>query len=487
MGGGAIAPPPAKRSSAVATGLKQMDDSRRAFLATASVTAASIVTPRPLWAETNPDGSPRVMLGPMVGAVTTDSVPIWMQLSGDYFDALVEYATDPIVGPWRRTPPQRARPQDNFTLVIPITGLQPDTAYYYRVIVNGKQDKYLRDRPARRVRTAPVRPARFRVAFGSCARIQSEPEQPIWRAVEQYEPDLFFWLGDNIYGDSTTPATLVAEYQRQRFVPAFQPIGRQVPQLAIWDDHDFGLDNFDRTNPIRQTALQIFRQFWANPAYGLADAPGVYFDYRYGGVDFFFLDGRYHRAPDEDPDTPDKEFLGRGQFEWLKRRLLASRAPFKILSCGSGWSRFKGPGGDSWAAYQHERTRLFDFIRDNAISGVVLLSGDTHFPYVACAPWSEKGGYDFYDLVSSALAQVLAGSPTGMEQRIARMLPDRMVRPPVLGINNAGILDFDMTAPTPTLRFNVIDVRGRVLYDPLILGANELVNGISSWQAKMGR
>lgn len=461
-----------------------MKNSRRTFLAVAT---AAMVPPFPAWAEVNPEGSPRVMLGPMVGAVTPNSVPIWVQLSGDYFDALVEYATDPIAGPWHRTPPQRARAEDAYTLVLSIEGLQPDTTYHYRVIVNGKQDKYLRDTPPLRVRTAPVAGTRFRVAFGSCARIQSDPEQPIWRALAQYRPDLFLWLGDNIYGDSVTPATLVAEYQRQRFVPAFQPIGRTVPQLAIWDDHDYGLDNFDRTNPIREQALAIFQRFWANPATGLPETPGVFFDYAYGGVDFFFLDGRYHRAPDEDEDTPDKEFLGKGQFEWLKQRLLASKAPFKVLACGSGWSRFKGPGGDSWAAYQHERTRLFDFIRDNAIGGVVLLSGDTHFPYVACAPWSERGGYDFYDLVSSALAQIIAEAPDGIEQRIANMMPDRMIRPPLLGINNAGIIDFDLTGPTPTLSFNVIDIRGRVLYDPVILRADELVNGVSSWKGKSGR
>ncbi|MGH1558893.1 alkaline phosphatase D family protein [Caulobacter segnis] len=166
---------------------------------------------------------------------------------------------------------------------------------------------------------------------------------------------------------------------------------------------------------------------------------------------------------------------------WLKARLLASKAPFKVLACGSGWSRFKGPGGDAWSAYLHERERLFNFIRDHKISGVVLLSGDTHFPYVACAPWSEQGGYDLYDLVSSALAQVVSGSPMDLGRIAARMAPDQMIRQPLLGINNAGIIDFDMTGKTPTLGFNVIDIRGKALYDPPTLRADELVNGVSSW------
>jgi alkaline phosphatase D len=422
----------------------------------------------------------------MVGAVTPTRVPIWMQLSGDYFDALVEYTADPIAGPWLRTPARRARAEDSYTLVINLDDLQPDTTYHYRMIVHGRRDRYQRDLPPFSVRTAPVASARFRVAFGSCARVQSDAEQPIWRSVAMYRPDLFFWLGDNIYGDSSTPAALAMEYQRQRFVPSFQPIARSVPQLAIWDDHDYGLDNFDRTNPIRRQSLAIFKQFWANPSAGLPRTPGVFFDYSYGGVDFIFLDDRYHRAPDADEDTPEKEFLGRGQFDWLKQRLLASRAAFKVLACGSGWSRFKGPGGDSWAAYQHERTRLFDFIRDNNISGVVLLSGDTHFPYVACAPWSEQGGYDFYDLVSSALAQVVADDPYGIEARIEAMRPDRMIREPLLNLNNAGVIDFDMTGEASSLTFNIIDIRGRMLYAPLTLRADELINGVSSWEGKLG-
>lgn len=462
-----------------------MKNSRRTFLAGAA--AAGATTSLPAWSEPNPEGTPRVMLGPMVGAVTQTGAPIWAQLSGDYFDAAIEYTTNPIAGPWQRTRPQRARAEDGYALILRMENLQPDTTYHYRVIANGKVDKYQRDRLPSTVRTAPAKPKRFRVAFGSCARVQNDAEQPIWRAVAQYEPDLFFWLGDNIYGDTTTPAILAQEYQRQRFVPSFQLIGRNVPQLAIWDDHDNGLDNFDRTNPIKTDALRIFKQFWANPYYGSANTPGCFFDYAYGGVDFFFLDDRYYRAPDADEDTPTKEFLGKGQFDWLQQKLKASRAPFKVISCGSGWSRFKGVGGDSWSAYQHERTRLFNFIRDNKINGVVLLSGDTHFPYVACAPWSEQGGYDFYDLVSSALAQMLGDDADGLDKRYEAMLPDRMIREPMLNINNAGIIDFDMNSDAPMLTFNVIDTRGKVLYTPVTIRADELVNGVSSWKSKAGR
>ncbi|MET0658010.1 MAG: hypothetical protein ABW110_07620 [Steroidobacteraceae bacterium] len=40
-----------------------------------------------------------------------------------------------------------------------------------------------------------------RIAFGSCAK--QDKEQPIWDAVLASKPDLFIFLGDNIYGDTT--------------------------------------------------------------------------------------------------------------------------------------------------------------------------------------------------------------------------------------------------------------------------------------------
>ena len=62
---------------------------------------------------------------------------------------------------------------------------------------------------------------------------------------------------------------------------------RRVPQLAVWDDHDFGLNNYDRRHPAKEAALATFRRYWPNPSFGTPEVPGVFFAYRYGGVDFF--------------------------------------------------------------------------------------------------------------------------------------------------------------------------------------------------------
>ncbi len=329
----------------------------------------------------------------MIGATAVDSVRIWMRLSASV-EASVLFGTEESLADARESARVVATRDRDRCVEIVIDGLEPGRRWYWKPLVMGKPDKYLGARAPFTFDTAPAGPARVRLAFGSCARVQSDPEQPIWRHVLELDPDAFLWLGDNVYGDTDDPSVLAEEYRRQRDVPALQRLLRTTPQLAIWDDHDFGLNNHDRTSPMRDAALDVFRRYWANPAYGLPDTQGVFFAWSYGGADCFFVDDRSWRDPNRAPDVEGKTMLGEGQLAWLKERLVASRAPFKLLLSGSGWSAAKGGGGDSWASYLHERDALFTWIAERRIAGVVLVSGDTHVGELNCIPWSERGGYD---------------------------------------------------------------------------------------------
>jgi alkaline phosphatase D len=443
---------------------------RRGFLG--SALAASLL--RPFRAFGAAHGYPRLMEGPMVGAVTPGSITFWGRASGE-FDVAVEYSTDPYFGATRTSAPVRAGPASDFTVRIVVEGLAPGTRYYYRMLVDGIPDRYRLTPFA--THTAPAGAVPFRLGFGSCARHQLDAEQPVFRAISAAEPDVFLWLGDNIYADSASPWVFAEDYRSQRAVASTLPLMRSVPQLAIWDDHDFGLNNSDRTIPVRKASLAAFRNYWANPSYGLDDAPGVFFSFAYGGVDFFMLDGRYYRTPNIEPDGPGKTLLGPRQGEWLRESLRASRAPFKVLACGSGWSSEDGPSGDTWAAFMTERTALFDFIRDERIEGVFLISGDTHYGEVNCIPWSERGGYDLYDFVSSPLAQATGTSFLAAE-------PELRIRLPWFRSVNFGLLDFSWE-PEPRVSFTLRDLRGDPAWQAVTLSPPELRNGAATWQSKM--
>lgn len=166
--------------------------------------------------------------------------------------------------------------------------------------------------------------------------------------------------------------------------------------------------------------------------------------------------------------------LGAAQKAWLKDELLKSRAPFKVLVSGGGWSSAeKADGGDSWAVYLNERDEIFDFIRDRRIGGVVCISGDSHMGELNCVPRSSTGGYDIYDMCSSPLAQMPAVKQ--LEQ-----VPEMRVRDTWSRSVNVGFMRFEMGS-RPKLTYTLHDVLGDAVWDPLVLTPDDLKNGVKSW------
>lgn len=427
-------------------------------------------------------GTPRLLLGPMLGPPSENEIAIWAMASGPG-EVVVEYADNPLLEHPSRSEPVRASASETFIVRPKVSGLRPDTEYWYRILVSerGRELPFeYQTLPLGRWRTAPAQTSQtnFTIGYGSCANYRYERVQPIWRAVAKRQPELFFNLGDNIYCDAFEPFVLDFEYQRQRGVATYQDVARNVPQFAIWDDHDFGLNDHDRTNPIKETALEAFKRYWINPSYGLADAPGVFFDYVYGPVHFIFTDGRYYRDPNSQPDGPEKTFLGKRQLEWLKQTLKESQGTFKILACGSGWTANKGPTGDAWSSAMTERNEIFNFIRDEKIEGVLLISGDTHIGEFNCIPWSDQGGYDLYDLVSSPLSSRQSHSWLKRSPEVRLRTPPYTIGP------NAGMMRFNFDGE-PSATWWLIKPDGNETWAPATFKLSQLKNGVSSWRQYM--
>lgn len=421
-----------------------------------------------------PVGYPRLLEGPMVGANGANHLLVWGRTSGP-FDVALEVSRTRDFRDARTGPVVRAVAENDFCVAARMDGLQPATDYYYRFRIQGGLDRYA-PYPYR-TKTAPSGRAPIRVAFGSCARSQIDMEQRIFTSVMALEPDMFLWLGDNVYADSIEPSALADLYRRQRLIDRALPLYRSIPNLATWDDHDFGYNDSDRTNPMRADSLRLFKAYWANGAYGARNTDGIFSTHTFGGVDFFILDGRYHRDPSPGPSTPQKTMLGAAQLDWLRQELRRSRAPFKVLVSGSGWSSAERVGGDSWAVYQHERDALFDFIRDERIEGVFGISGDSHMGELNCIPWSERGGYDFYDFCSSPLAQL-------PDIDFIDQMPEIRIRETYARSVNFGMLDFQWE-PEPRMTFTLHNHLGAPVWAPLTLTPADLRNGRATWREKI--
>ncbi|MFM2161647.1 MAG: hypothetical protein RLZZ383_1159, partial [Pseudomonadota bacterium] len=327
----------------------------------------------------------RLTHGPYPGAVGAYDARLWFRTDATRRTELrvvplgASLSTAPVVAV--RYP---AAAQD-FAEVVSVYGLQPNTAYAYRVTADGAaaEDGVFR--------TAPTGASQFRFAFGSCAK---EDAQPIFGMIAGLDPDVFLFVGDNHYGNTNDLSDLRQFYRWAHERPERRAMMRNRANVAVWDDHDYVGNNTTGSSSGKDRALRAFGEYWANPSYGLATTPGIFSTWDWGDVRFFLLDDRYWRGLDDN-------ILGNAQTTWLKDQLRASNATFNVLVDGSVWTPEKT--GDGWGDYPAAVDDLLAFVRDEGIEGVVFLSGDVHrseLRRVAGAP----GGYTVPELISSPLA-----------------------------------------------------------------------------------
>jgi alkaline phosphatase D len=145
--------------------------------------------------------------------------------------------------------------------------------------------------------------------------------------------------------------------------------------------------------------LGNFKENWINPYYGTEEWPGTYFNFVIGDVEIFMLDGRIYRT---NPWAENPTMLGPAQKEWLLDGLGKSTATFKVIASPVPWSyESKKDAKDTWNGFHEERGEIFDFLADNKINGVFLISADRH----RSDAWKIERDQDYplYEFMSSRL------------------------------------------------------------------------------------
>jgi len=264
----------------------------------------------------------------------------------------------------------------------------------------------------------------FSFLTGSCLFInETEYDRPgtpygkstdIITTMAKMPGDFNLWLGDNLYFrevDYSSPYGMLARYIHTRRNPEVQKLLAARPNYAIWDDHDFGPNNADRSFTFKKHSLNLFTTFWPSFVYGDAETKGAFSSFSYSDVDFFLLDNRYYRASNLlDTADPDKDYWGDAQLRWLKEKLLNSRASFKLIVNGN---QVINPMTDSEClnAYPREWENLKSFLVQYKIPGIVFLSGDRHFTEML--KLDVPGLYPLYDFTCSPLT---SGAYTQVEK-----------------------------------------------------------------------
>lgn len=326
------------------------------------------------------------------------------------------------------------------------------------------------------VAARPLDPGSFderplsRIAFGSCAN--HEKPQPIWNTIRRWSPDVFVFLGDNVYGDTEDMAVLASKYDMLAEKPGFKQVRSETAIIGTWDDHDYGANDAGLEYPKKAESKEVFLDFFEEPEDSIRrDHPGVYHSYLLGPpgkrVQIILLDVRTFRTPlvkreitvameegfigpyDLQQD-PESTMLGEEQWAWLESQL---KVPAELRLFGMSTQFLPVFNGwEAWANMPHERQRLIDLIKQTRAEGVIFMSGDTHWAELSRV--ETPGMYPLYDLTSSGLTEVWRG-----------IAPNRQrIHSPFLGANFGTIeIQWDQFERGPRIILGISDLEGRTV------------------------
>eukprot|EP01117_Protostelium_nocturnum_P017851 TRINITY_DN7342_c0_g1_i1.p1 TRINITY_DN7342_c0_g1~~TRINITY_DN7342_c0_g1_i1.p1 ORF type:complete len:414 (-),score=96.20 TRINITY_DN7342_c0_g1_i1:31-1272(-) len=249
-----------------------------------------------------------------------------------------------------------------------------------------------------------------RLAFGSCNK--QWLNQPIWKSIIDYNPDVFVWLGDVVYLD-TMPFPLVfvpstmernkEQYLKQKNNKSYRELADNVRVLGVWDDHDYGLNNAGGDSAIKEDIRKFFLDFLNESK----DSPrwtrdGIYESYEFGPagkkVKLILLDVRWSRDP---LGMTEGDILGKEQWEWLEKELKESDAQVHLIGSGTQFLPYDKPVIEKWSQFPQARKKLLHLLNHYQVPGVVVLSGDVHYGEILK---SEKVlTYPMWEITSSGL------------------------------------------------------------------------------------
>lgn len=301
-----------------------------------------------------------------------------------------------------------------------------------------------------------------RIAFGSCYK--PEKITPLWGKVSEFDPQVWLWLGDNVYADVIDGKYIRKDLPKDAFARAYADLKKSegvttlqaLPKdrvMATWDDHDYGRNDGGKDWERKRDAKKAFQEFWG----GEERVDGVYSSRDFGPegkrVRVILLDTRFNR----DEPGPAADILGPRQWQWLEEELRKPGVDLVVLGSSiqvlPSQHRF-----EKWGNFPKAKERLFRLIRDSG-ARVVLVSGDRHHAEISKLPDS-PAGYPLYEVTSSGLTEKSTIRDEANDLRLGEVFAGR----------NFGVLEIDWAQADPAVRLQIRNEEGSPVLDvPLSL------------------
>ena len=276
---------------------------------------------------------------------------------------------------------------------------------------------------------------KIRLCFGSCNF--TKYSQKFWEYVMGMYPDMWIYLGDNIYGDkvlggdwsdsmisddinlltnmNNTYKTLELNHYHKKFKES------SIKKIGIWDDHDYLRNNANSTNSLYNKLIvkkMLLDFIGINNDESVRRRQGIYTYHVLENnvtVKIILLDTRWFKE--------SFDILGQTQWNWLKSILLNNDSMINIIVSG-GTVLGNNPTPENWKGCGDSQTRLINFLTENKLFNTIFISGDVH----ASSILTNKG---FVEIVCSPLT-----SPPSSQQHERNLSVGDLIRE-----NNFGMLD----------------------------------------------
>ena len=303
------------------------------------------------------------------------------------------------------------------------------------------------------------------IAFGSCGH-QDKPLE-IFQTILKHKPELFIFLGDNIYGDTKRMSVLKKKYRKLSRNKNFSKLRDSVPIIATWDDHDYGMDDVGTYFPKKKVSKNIFLKFFKEPKSSERwKHEGIYTSYffqdqgktlqiilldcrtfrndllPYNGALKGDTNYRYHLDYSPYPLSSDSTMLGKIQWQWLKNELLKP-ADLRIIGSSTQFAT-QYNGYEAWANFPGEQKRMLELIKETKAQGIFFISGDVHYSELSRLPNPDT--YPIYDLTCSGLTEEWKFAAPN-NYRIGKPVMD----------NHFGLIKIDWFSEKPSVQLEVWD------------------------------
>ena len=382
------------------------------------------------------------------GDPLANAVIIWTHItpdSGDFTPLNVNYqfAADSLFTSIITSGTVVADSSSDWTVKKDITGLTPNTFYYYRF--NDGMGHYTTRGRTRTAPTGNVTDLKF--AVFSCSSLFSGFFNAYARVAEKADSlNAAIHLGDYIYdfvdvdeqvriGNPypTEPGTMDEWRDRHEYYlmdPDLRAARAMLPWICLWDNHDQVCGGSYACN--YSGGNEAYIEWLPIRVPDTTDQLKIYRTFSYGTLaDIIVADVLMFRH-DDTLTNGEYNMLGNIQTPWLTQQLQNSTAKWKLLAqqrMMGGWYTDGIPqwmldilpnsgavfDDNSWDGFPSTKAFLFNFVRTHFINNMIVLSGDAH---VSIAQ----------DLVEDPLNTSMYNAETGMGSVGVEFLPTSISR-----------------------------------------------------------